>query len=136
MVDISRRQLKVLHLPGHSEDSIALLDIYRHQIFTGDFIYPDELIAFGPGASIQQYLRGTRHLINETSGEETLCGAHACSEHSSPFLKCKALAELDVALEKIMQGNLEWEREFLFRRYSINPYMSIITTGSINGRGD
>lgn len=136
MVDINGRQLKVLHLPGHSEDSTALLDIDRHQIFTGDFIYPDELIAFGLGASIQQYLRGTRHSINETSGEETLCGAHTCLEHSPPFLKCKALTELDVALEKIMQGNLEWESEFLFRRYSTNPYMSTITAGSINGRGD
>lgn len=106
-----------------------------HQIFTGDFIYPDELIAFGPEASIQQYLRSTRYLINETGGEETLYGAHTCSEHPSPFLKCKALAEMDVALEKMMRRNLEWEREFLFRRYPINPYMSIIAAGSINGRG-
>jgi len=136
MVDISGRQLKMLHLPGHSEGSIALLDIDRHQIFTGDFIYPDELIAFGPGTSIQQYLRSTRYLINETSSEETLYGAHTCSEHPSPFLKCKALTELNAALGKITQGGLEREREFLFRRYSINPYMPTITAGSINGRGD
>ena len=125
----------MLHLPGHFEGSIALLDIDRYQIFTGDSIYPDELITFGPGTRIQQYLRSTRYLISETSGEETLYGAHTCSEHPSPFLKCKALTELDAALEKITQGDLEWEREFLFRRYSINPYMSTITTGSINGRG-
>lgn len=44
VVDLGDRQFKVLHLPGHSPDSIALLDEQDGTFFSGDAIYDDTLL--------------------------------------------------------------------------------------------
>lgn len=43
-VDLGDRRFDVLHLPGHSPDSIALLDQADGLFFGGDAIYDDELL--------------------------------------------------------------------------------------------
>jgi glyoxylase-like metal-dependent hydrolase (beta-lactamase superfamily II) len=44
VVDLGDRRLGVLHLPGHSPDSIALFDERDGVLFSGDAIYDDQLI--------------------------------------------------------------------------------------------
>ena len=44
VLDLGDRQFRVLHLPGHSPDSIALLDERDGLFFSGDAIYDDTLI--------------------------------------------------------------------------------------------
>ena len=44
LVDLGDRRLRVLHLPGHSPNSIGLLDERDGLFFSGDAIYDDTLI--------------------------------------------------------------------------------------------
>lgn len=44
LVDLGDRRLRVLHLPGHSPDSIGLVDEDDGLFFGGDAIYDDQLI--------------------------------------------------------------------------------------------
>jgi len=44
VVDLGDRKFRVLHLPGHSPDSIGLLDERDGLFFSGDAIYDDTLI--------------------------------------------------------------------------------------------
>jgi hydroxyacylglutathione hydrolase len=37
-IDVGGRELEVLHVPGHSPESMALLDRERGQLFLGDFL--------------------------------------------------------------------------------------------------
>ena len=46
ILDLGNRELEVLHTPGHSPDSIMLLDRGNRSLFTGDTFYPDYLFAF------------------------------------------------------------------------------------------
>lgn len=44
VIDLGDRRFRVLHLPGHSPDSIGLLDEMDGLFFSGDAIYDDQLI--------------------------------------------------------------------------------------------
>ena len=46
VIDLGDRKLEVLHTPGHSKDSIMLLDRKNRSLFTGDTFYPGGLFAF------------------------------------------------------------------------------------------
>lgn len=50
VINIGDRWLQVLHTPGHSTDSIVLLDRLNRSLFTGDTFYPDWLYAFMTGS--------------------------------------------------------------------------------------
>ncbi len=50
VLDIGNRELQVIHTPGHSPDSIVLLDRENRSLFTGDTFYPDWLYAFISGS--------------------------------------------------------------------------------------
>lgn len=125
VLDLGGRRLKVLHIPGHADGSIALLDENRSQLFTGDFIYPGWLVGFAPSSDLDKYLESARYLLEQTSGSELLYGAHAVAEHPAPQLPYIALTDLEEGLTKIKVGELAWESRFPFRVYSINADMQL-----------
>jgi glyoxylase-like metal-dependent hydrolase (beta-lactamase superfamily II) len=61
-IDLGGRTLTVLHLPGHTPGSIALLEERTGTLFSGDVIYDDDLIDFLPDSSIPAY-RQTMKLL-------------------------------------------------------------------------
>lgn len=61
-VDLGDRRFAVLHLPGHSPGSIALLDERNGDFFSADAIYDEGLVDDIPGADIETYLRTMRRL--------------------------------------------------------------------------
>lgn len=63
-VDIGERQFKVLHLPGHSPDSIALFDEADGLLFAGDAIYDGMLIDDLPDSDRAAYRRTMQRLLD------------------------------------------------------------------------
>jgi len=49
IIDLGEREIKVIYTPGHSPDSIVLLDINSKALFTGDTYYPGHLYAHYEG---------------------------------------------------------------------------------------
>jgi glyoxylase-like metal-dependent hydrolase (beta-lactamase superfamily II) len=64
VVDIGDRQFKVLHLPGHSPDSIALFDEADGLFFSGDAIYDDTLIDTLPDSDRAAYASTMQRLLD------------------------------------------------------------------------
>lgn len=63
-VDLGDRQFKVLHLPGHSPDSIALFDEQDGTFFSGDAIYDDRLLDDLPDSDRAAYRRTMQRLLD------------------------------------------------------------------------
>ena len=63
IVDLGDRQFRVLHLPGHSPDSIALFDEADGLFFAGDAIYDSMLIDDLPDSSRSDYRRTMQRLL-------------------------------------------------------------------------
>lgn len=63
VVDLGDRRFTVLHLPGHSPDSIAFLDEADGLFFSGDAIYDDQLLDDLPDSDRDAYRRTMMRLL-------------------------------------------------------------------------
>jgi glyoxylase-like metal-dependent hydrolase (beta-lactamase superfamily II) len=63
-IDLGNRVFTVVHLPGHSPGSIALLDERNGEFFSGDAIYDDTIVDDVPGADVGAYLATMRRLLD------------------------------------------------------------------------
>ncbi|WP_412535292.1 MBL fold metallo-hydrolase [Mesorhizobium sp. BAC0120] len=74
VVDLGDRRFRVLHLPGHSPDSIGLLDEHDGLFFSGDAIHDQQLIDDLPDSDRRAY-RETMARILELP-VRIACGGH------------------------------------------------------------
>ncbi|HZK43906.1 MAG TPA: MBL fold metallo-hydrolase [Syntrophomonadaceae bacterium] len=122
MIDLGNRLLRIIPTPGHSTDSITLLDEQHKLLFTGDFLYAGNLIAT-LGGSVTDYLKSTQTLITVTKGDEFIFPAHYTTG-----LKRQNLLDLEEALIEIIAGNVEGKRYFIAKKYPVNNKISFMTT--------
>ncbi len=64
VIDLGDRQLRVLHLPGHTPGGIGLWDETAGVLFSGDVIYDAELIDTSPESSVEDYVRTMTRLLD------------------------------------------------------------------------
>ena len=78
VIDLGNRILDVLNLPGHTTESIALIDRARNQAFTGDFVYKHlgGIIAFTPASDLRAYKANSDRLLQVTNADTQFFGAH------------------------------------------------------------
>lgn len=76
VVDLGERPIEVVSIPGHTPNSIALVDRKRGYAFVGDFLYRGALLANFPGADVLAYLQSTQRLLSEYPEIRTVFGAH------------------------------------------------------------
>ncbi len=128
-IDLGGRKLKVLSTPGHTPSSVSLYDPAGRRLFTGDYIYPTTLYAFGPGASRSAYHRTARRLLASIPADTILWTAHCCRAGegiAAPWLTMKDLADVDAALMRVKNGEAR-STGFYPRRYPVNREMTLAT---------
>lgn len=62
VLDLGERELEIIHLPGHTPGSIALLDRSRRVLISGDPIQDGRIYMFGRFRNMEQYIRSLEHL--------------------------------------------------------------------------
>ena len=125
IVELGERQLRVLYTPGHTEDSISLLDIANGTLFSGDFIYPGPLYAFLPNSSMGDYLQGTDTVLAAARDDAKLFGAHRDSAPGLPRLGARDVHDLRAALLAIQAGSARGSGVYP-RRYRVNDRIQLL----------
>lgn len=103
--DLGNRKLTVIHTPGHSNDSIMLLDNENRILFTGDTFYLGALYAhfdcveFGK-SSLSDYYKS----MNELKDKITEVDSLYCS-HNDFIVDPTKISEAALALESILKNN-------------------------------
>jgi hydroxyacylglutathione hydrolase len=97
-IDIGGRKIDVVHVPGHSTDSIALVDRERGYAFVGDMLYGGTLYANLPGSDVAAYLSSVRRLLTDYPEIRMVYGAH--EDHR---LKREDLVALEKSLADIVE---------------------------------
>ena len=119
-IDLGDRTVEVLRTPGHTPDSIVLLDRARGLLFTGDTYYSDQLYLWAPGTDLDAYRASIDRLAALHPNLKTLFPARG-----TPTADPQRLVELQSALRDIQAGKVqstpdpENRRVFTFEHFSI-----------------
>jgi len=126
LIELGDRRLEVIHCPGHSPDSICLLDREARLLWTGDSFYTGAIFLHLPGSDIDLFMNSYEKLI-------ALFGLYdkLMPSHNEPLIDKTILKE---ALRGVREIRTETNKhteslgEAKIRRYDYSCF-SIITKG-------
>jgi glyoxylase-like metal-dependent hydrolase (beta-lactamase superfamily II) len=119
-IALGSRTLEIICLPGHTPDSLALLDREHGQLFIGDTFYPGPIWLFVPETDWNAYKRSVAWLADLAPSLQRLFPAHNVAV-ASP----EVLPRLRDATRKIDSGKLKpamlpgGRKEYRFEGFSI-----------------
>lgn len=100
-IDLGGQALELISVPGHTPDSVVILDRHSNRLFAGDFIYPGDIYAFLPGANLADYAASAKRVVGILNDASTVYGGHGCDR--LPTVDLPVLHRADVsALEKTL----------------------------------
>ena len=106
-LDLGGRELKIIHLPGHTAGSIAVLDTSRRVLISGDPIQEHgRIFMFGEHRNMQDYIAGLEHLKSWMGKFDEIWPSHA----DIP-VKPELIGELHDGAQKIMDGAIDGQPE-------------------------
>ena len=77
-LDLGGRELKIIHLPGHTAGSIAVLDVNRRVLISGDPIQEHgRIFMFGEHRNMRDYIASLEHLKSWTGEFDEIWPSHA-----------------------------------------------------------
>jgi glyoxylase-like metal-dependent hydrolase (beta-lactamase superfamily II) len=123
--DLGDRRLEVLRTPGHTPDSLALLDRANGLLFTGDTYYSGEIYLWAPETDVAKYAASIDRLVRLVPGLKWLLPAHG-----PPVAEPGRLLDLRQALRDIESGTAPYEQSPERRRLFKFGHYSILTTGA------
>jgi glyoxylase-like metal-dependent hydrolase (beta-lactamase superfamily II) len=125
--NLGDRNIKVLHAPGHTKESIVLYDEANQILFTGDTFYPAALYAhfsndFYGKSDFNEFMK-TMDLLSNMAGKLKLvyCG------HNEPLVEPEKLKSCAKAFHDIAEGKANYyEDEEKNKRYDFDGFSIIV----------
>lgn len=99
-INLGKRTLEVIAVPGHTPDAIALYDRSNGYLFTGDTFYEGPIWLFDPETDLTTYQQSIQRLLDRTSELKTVFPAH-----NTPVTQPERLPELVKAFSEILEGS-------------------------------
>ena len=97
--DLGERSLEVIHIPGHTPDSIALVDREAGLMWTGDTYYAGPIWLYAPETNLSQYTESLQTLIKEKPNFKALLPAH-----NTPWESPGVLIRVQDGFNKVLEG--------------------------------
>lgn len=118
-IDLGGVSLEVVDAPGHSPDSLVLIDHQRRLMFTGDTFYLAPLYTHIPGGDFDAYAESAAKLADMSGGID-----HLLMSHNTPKADSAFLLKMHDAFQSIRNGTPAFElnesgREYRFDGFSI-----------------
>jgi hydroxyacylglutathione hydrolase len=104
-IDLGGRVLELIHTPGHSPDSVSLLDRGSNILFAADFVYPGKLYAQIANSDLKSYHESAEDLLLRLDEGVTILCAHGKPDaeklHRAPRLSRADIADLAASLGRL-----------------------------------
>ena len=76
-IDLGGREITVVSTPGHTPESVSLIDLANRRMFTGDLVNREVLLLNVPGSSLYQVLRSLHELARTAPKGSIAYEAHS-----------------------------------------------------------
>lgn len=117
-IDLGGRVLQVIATPGHTPDSISLLDTGNGLLFTGDTYYPGPIFLYRPETDLDAYVASLKKLAAMAPRLQLLLPAHNVPV-ATPSDLARALAAIEAVRSGKVRPVIEGEkREYRFEGFS------------------
>ena len=127
-LDLGGRIIEVLRIPGHTDDSIALIDREAGYLWTGDTYYAGPIWLFADETDLDAYAQSIQSLAELSSDLRYLFPAH-----NTPREDPKILLSVQQAFAKVMNGQEtsipEWQGVV---RYQFEGFSFLLRDDSIS----
>ncbi len=117
-IDLGGRVLQVIAAPGHTPDSIVLLDRHNGLLFTGDTYYPGPIFLYRPETSLDAYQATLAKLSRMSTELKLLLPAHNVPVADPMDLRRALAAFREVRAGKIKPSAREGKLEYKFDGFS------------------
>ena len=77
VIDLGGRHLKIIHIPGHSPGSIALLDVENRMLFSGDTVMTQPVFLHNPDSDVHDFLASLDKLASISDSFDVIYPSHA-----------------------------------------------------------
>jgi len=128
VVDLGDRKLEVIHTPGHSTNSVCLLDREARYLFTGDHYYTGGVSTYLPGGDHDDFITSSEKLVKMIGDYDCLMPAH-----HQPLVEKDEMVMMQDAAVAIKEGKAKnWTermavaddynkpvRRYQFKRFSL-----------------
>ena len=136
ILDLGGRTLQVLHTPGHTRDSICLLDAGSRILFTGDTIDTGPIYAQFEESSIDAFADSARKLLAYAGQVDVLFSAHGARYQSYPEL----IPRVAAAFARLQAGDVELsDTQDCFgtpsKEARFNDFSILVNTAALAARG-
>ena len=101
-VNLGGRVVEIISTPGHTPDSISLIDGANGLLFTGDTFYPGEIWLYRPETDFPAYLASVKKLVALVPQVKLVLGSH-----NVPVAQPSVLAQLDAGIRAILDGKVQ-----------------------------
>lgn len=128
-IDLGGRRVELVHTPGHSPDSVSLLEPDANRLYAADFLYGGDLYAQVPGACLPVYLEAAERLAGRLARDVAIYCAHGNVEdggvHAAPVLGHGDLSDLVQGLRAVRDACATWDEAEQWR-VGLNDRMGVI----------
>jgi glyoxylase-like metal-dependent hydrolase (beta-lactamase superfamily II) len=118
-IPLGGRELEVVFTPGHTPDSLCLLDRANGLLFTGDTFYPGPIYLFTPETDFAAYTKSVAKLAKLAPKLSLLLPAHNVPVAVPGFLNRLADAVQEVQAGAVKPTVTKGRREYAFQGFSL-----------------
>jgi glyoxylase-like metal-dependent hydrolase (beta-lactamase superfamily II) len=104
-INLGARTVEIIATPGHTPDSIALIDRENGLLFTGDTYYPGDIWLYRPETNLDAYVASVQKLAALAPQIKLVLGAH-----NVPVASPDVLPKLVEAIQSVRAGKITPEK--------------------------
>lgn len=102
IIDLGDRPLEIIELPGHTQGSVAILDINHRVLISGDSIQDGRIFMFGEHRNMKNYIESLLNLAQYEGRFDTIYPSHGTFPISP-----EAIPKLISSAKQILSGDVE-----------------------------